>query len=360
MLNRKLLTPLVSDLVGNWLKRLPKPESPWDAYEQMLRHPVITTSISTRILNIAGMLGEYYHPTPEEGKKHKPSAYQIEVRKSIENMDGSFRVIVPNLLKGLVYGWSFCEVAHKVYKKAELLGMRVADVKYSYFESRNGNIEKLVITKPYEIKVDYNAGIHFTYQDYLNTEYTPYGNSLLRRAYPYYQLFQIVMAAVTIASQRQGTPFIYGKTDTAEETYILDSSGNPMLDENGLPKSIKRGYKMQQELEKAENSSAIVIDIMDELGVIEQQTDGKFFELVLKYLEGMMLLCFEIPRTVLGTGASASGDSNLNEGHRTTLEHFDLSVAKLVDELLIEKAIKPMLQYNHGDLDDYGSFLNIL
>lgn len=358
-MNTKLLTPQVTDLVNRWLAIIPKPYSEFAAYRQMIKHPVIATSASGRVLSISSRIGHYLHPTPTEGEIHKPSEIEKEIRRAIAQMDGSFQESVSELCKAVIYGWSFVEVAHTAYRKAGLKGMRSVDIEDAHFEGSDGVIENVLIKYPKEIRVPYKNGIHFSYQNFLSTKYSPYGEALIARVYPYYQLFKIVMSAITIASQRQGTPFIYGKTDTSNTTYLLDDKGVPLLDiDTGLPIEVNKGYAMQSQLEKAENSSAFVIDLMDELNVLQQQTDGSFFQFILSYLEGMMQLSFEVPRTILSTGMSASGDSNLNEGHRSTLDLFDSSVAQLLDEQLIERVVKPILDYNYGEVDDYGTFIS--
>lgn len=89
---------------------------------------------------------------------------------------------------------------------------------------------------------------------------------------------------------------------------------------------------------------------------IAHETDGSFFTNILGYLESMIMLCWLVPRTVTGTGTVASGDSNLNQGHQNILKLVTKSQMAIVAEALIEQAIRPMLQFNFGELEDYGSF----
>jgi hypothetical protein len=350
-LSTERLTPQVEQLVSTWLGIVIRTDkNPIDSYVEMMQsHPVLAAAMDLRIMLGVSMMDGYTHEDPE---------IQQQVRSQIKGMKGSFSNEIASCLTYLPFGYSFSEVVYKVKKRVAILDeVQLVDPRKYRFEGGMGVIKWAKYNGRKTIYLDYESGVHLINQPYFALGGDPYGVALCKRAYPYWELFKVVMVAMSIASQRQATPTIVGKTNTADSTFILDSNGNPYIDPiTGQAIAINRGESMRRALREVENSSTLVIDLADEIIAIAQQTDGQFFMNLLHFLEGMMLLCFLVPRTVTGTGASSSGDSNLNEGHRETLRLVTKAQMEVVGESLVEQAIKPMLMFNNGDLDDYGQF----
>lgn len=72
----------------------------------------------------------------------------------------------------------------------------------------------------------------------------------------------------------------------------------------------------------------------------------------------MIHLSFLSPQTVLSSAVRgrAGGDSNLNQGHRQTLEDIARLDMANTKEVLLEQVIRPLIEYNYGKQKDYGSF----
>ena len=140
---------------------------------------------------------------------------------------------------------------------------------------------------------------------------------------------------MAIAAQRQATPLLVGKS----------AAGTP-----------EAAQKFLDNLEKARNSGVMVIDFEDALESIAQQTDGAFFVLVLRVLRQSILMSFLVPETILGQGESGSGDSNLNAGHTKILRMNSRTEAGIFGEKMIEHIVRPIVQFNYGNIGDWGSF----
>jgi hypothetical protein len=124
----------------------------------------------------------------------------------------------------------------------------------------------------------------------------------------------------------------------------------------GEPRLFNQAYVMSKNLDDMKNNSYAVIDIADDIFAIAHETDGSFFMNILGYLESMIMLSWLVPRTVTGTGAISSGDSNLNAGHRSILDLVIKSQMELVGDVLIEQVIRPMIEFNLGEQENYGIF----
>lgn len=351
MLVTERLVPQVEQLVNTWLGIVVRTDkNPINSYVEMMQsHPVAAAAMDLRIILALSMLDDYSHPDP---------SLQEEGRTNIRAMKGSFLNNIASLKTYLPFGYSFSIPVNEVYKKkARLKEIVLVDPRKYAFEGGMGEIKYAKYNGRQTIYLDYATGIHLVNQPYFALGGDPYGVALCRRAFPYWELFKIIMAALSIASQRQATPLLVGKTDTSASTFLLDATGQRYLDpQTGQPVEINRGESMKRTLAEVQNGSTMVIDLLDEIVAIAQQTDGAFFERILSYLESMILLSFLVPKTVTGTGINASGDSNLNEGHRETLRLVTKAQMMMLGEILVEQIIRPIFVFNHGELDDYGKF----
>jgi hypothetical protein len=353
MLSTKLLSPKVQSLVSTWLGSVPNPDkNQIQVYLDMVTtHPVAAAANDLRILLGISMLREY---------SHSDEKIQQEVRKSISTMSGSWRNTIASMMTYLAFGRSFSEVAHDVIKKkASLKAIQTLDPRYYYFEGSLGEITRIHYLGMTDIYIPYENGIHLINKPYLALGGNPYGIPICKAAYPFVELSKLIMASVSVAGERQATKLLLGQTDTAKNDVTMPDpeTGQPIIDPlTGQAKLFNQGYVLSKSLEQVQNNSYLVTDIADQITAIAHETDGSFFINILSFLESMILLSWLVPRTVTGTGANSSGDSNLNEGHRETLRLINRSEMEMIGEALIEQAIKPMLLFNYGEMEDYGVF----
>ena len=353
MINTNILSPKVQALVSTWIGMVQQSDKNIaDRYMEMLKDsPVASAANDLRILLGVSMLDKYQHPD---------SDIQLFVRNSINSMEGSWLNVVSQVLTFIPFGKSFSEVSYKIKKRQAYLDIiRTVDPRYYWFEGFNGQINRVHYLRFSDIYIPYENGIHLVNQPYVALGGDPHGVAVCRRAYPYWELTKVINACMAVASERQTTKLLVGKTDTGNNSVsmINPETGQPYLDPNtGEPRLFNQGYVMSKNLDDIKNNSYAVIDLADEIEAISHETDGSFFINILGYLESMMMLCWLVPRTVTGTGTVSSGDSNLNEGHQNILKLVTKSQMEIVAEALIEQAIRPMLEFNFGELEDYGSF----
>ena len=353
MLNTNILSPRVQALVSTWIGLVQQSDrNITNTYVEMLKDsPVASAANDLRIMLGVSMLDQYQHPDPD---------IQHFVRTSINAMEGSWLNVISQMLTFIPFGKSFSEVSYKIKKRKAYLDLiRTVDPRYYWFEGYNGQISRVNYLRFSNIYIPYENGIHLVNQPYLALGGDPHGVAICRRAYPYWELTKVINACMTVASERQATKLLVGKTDTGNNSVsmINPETGQPYVDPNtGEPRLFNQGYVMSRNLEDIKNNSYAVIDLADEIEAIAHESDGRFFTNILGYLESMIMLSWLVPRTVTGTGTVSSGDSNLNEGHQNILRLVTRSQMQIVGEALIEQAIRPMLEFNFGELDTYGVF----
>lgn len=352
MLNTTLLSPAVQALVSTWIGVIRQSDqNPVDKYVEMLKEsPVASAANDLRTLLGVSMMGKY---------QHFDENIQEFVLTSINRMDGSWSNVIAEILTFVPFGRSFSEVSYAIKKrKAYLDKIRTIDPRYYWFEGYSGNIKQVHYLKNTDIYIPYENGIHLINQPYLALGGDPYGVATCRKAYPFWELTKIINACLAIISETQGKMLV-GKTDTANNSAVMinPDTGSPYLDPvTGEPKLYNQGYVMSKNLAESRTNAFAVIDIADEIFAVANETNGDFWINILSYLESMIMLSWLVPKTVTGMGMSGSGDSNLNAGHRNILELVIKSQMELVGDTLVEKVIRPMIEFNFGEQKDYGIF----
>lgn len=351
-LSSKILAPQIAEFVTKWLSLIPKRDFyPIALYNEMLRnHPKVAIAAELRVLYSLSLMRDY---------THSDKAIQDEIRANFALMPGSWASYQLKMLQFLIFGFSFAERAFTVRKgKATIAALQPLHQQWCYFEGTQAGIQNVIYTTAVDspISIPYQNGIHLINQDYLIPGYDPYGIALLHRAVQYWELHRLIMAAMAIAGQRQATPILVGKTNINDDIELLDANGSPLLDAHGNPLKRKRGDDMQASLEQLENTSVMVIDLVDEVEAIAQQTDGAFFRSILYYLDSMILGCFLISPVIAGTSESGLGDSSLIDGHLRTLATVSRTQMRMFGDTLVQQLVRPVLDFNYRKIDDYGSF----
>lgn len=321
------LTPLVTS-VGNSLGFSSHSIAPKtvETYAIMLKQPWIAAAAKTRILLMLSYLQQYSHPD---------EAIALEVRKQLSELTGSFKTYQSKMASCVYYGFSCTEKWHAIEgKKAKLIGLNWIDPRFIRFKLKT-DLSLETRYKKGDLDIELTDYIHLKNEEMFNLGNNPVGVSILDRAIPFWEQYRLVMLSMAIAAQRQATPLLVGKTNAG-----TDEAATVML----------------QKLEEARNSGVMVIDALDDIMAIAQQTDGAFFVSVLRILRQGILMSFLIPETILGQGESGSGDSNLNSGHTEILRMSSRAEAAIFGDELIEQMIRPIVEFNYGDIGEWGHF----
>ena len=360
-LSSKLLTPEVQSLVGQFLalaRNYPLKRSPFELEKIIRTNPAAAAASEIRtVLLPLLMLGEYTHDDP---------AIQDEVRRELVALQGSWRGAVAKMGSYQNYGFSYTEVEYRItLAGCGLSRLRTLNQQYTNFQGLQGDIINVIYATPQAMQftingwvtIPYPSGIHLVNQAYFTLGYDPKGIALLDRVAPYVDAFNLMMGALALASNRQATPLLYGKTNTSAQQMVFGDDGRPTLDPaTNQPILVNAGEKFKQDLEQVENGSIAVIDLQDELGAIAQSQRGTLIQDAIQIVLQLIMMCFLVPQTVIGMSASGVGDSGLSDAHQRMLIMAVESDLAVISEGLIESLLRPMLEWNHGQLDNYGHF----
>lgn len=315
--------------------------------------PIVAAGIEVPMLMGTKKLGYFHHPDPD---------IQAWMLANFTNMQGSLPLSfseIWGIAKICGNSWSEISVEPK-NGQWWLESILAVDPRYFRYAGSIGKITDIRYRTVPEglIDIPYDKGIHIVNGRHINLGRDPYGLSECKKAYPYWRAKKLILASMVICAQRQAVPLLVGRTDLESSFELVDSAGNTLVDENGLPIRMRSGDRMKAALEQIENQSVLVIDKnIDEIEAIAQQSDGNFFLNVLRFLNSQILMSFLMPETVITTGSQgASGDSNLNAGHGAILDLVVSSFTQQIKERLIEDVCRFLIFNNFGEQETYGEF----
>lgn len=345
------LAPIIEDLVEDTIAELTNKDTEDVAlYLEMLQSNCILGSmLEIETLLAYKELGEYHHENEE---------IQTFVRRNFEQMKGSLGHSFAEMYectKGLGYNCS--EIATAQVEGQWTLDTLLAINPTLYkFQGKAGEITELLYKGKNEVTIPYDRVIHTVSGLGLSFS-NPYGIATCKRALAPWRAWKIFNAQMLIAGQRNATPITVGYADSNDRVAILDSTGRPIVDRaTGETSTIAAPQELANQLVKLENNSVITTDLKNKIEALNVQTDGSFFFSAIAICEEMMMKAFTFPNTVLSTAKNGSGDSNLNEGHRTVWRLSIQGLVSQISEAMLEQLIRPLIFWNFGEQEDYGEF----
>lgn len=345
----QILTPIVHRFISDWVVAIhSNPQDPPIAeLKCMMRNdPVSGLCVQMLNLYVLAAMGKFTHP-----KKR----VETHTQRGISKARGSWKSNISQMLSFVPYGRSFSEVAYGIDTKAYVREIRTLDPERYHFEGRRGEITNVVYRGLEDIPIPYQNGIHLTNEPHLCFG-DPLGIAAAVRAYPYWKLHQLLLPILTIASQRQATPILIYKTDTAARIEIADKDGQPIIGPDGEPMTVAKGEEAVKAIEALEEAGAMAIDLDEEVASIEQKVAADFLMLVIKLCEQYRMMSFLVPSTIASFSSSGVGDAGLAQSQREVFEAICAARAEQLSDQIVEQILKPMIIFNHGEQEDYGEF----
>jgi hypothetical protein len=336
-----LLTPHVAQIVADILAEVSREDTiPVAEYIEMLQtSPVIGSAVELKVLIALQKMGQY---TNTDDK------YKDFVLRNFEMMRGSLQLSIMELYSVGPIGFACAEWAPIQRDGSWMLDrIQILDPRKYSFYGKGGEVEHILYEgEDGDIIVPYDRVIHLTNQAHIAFG-SVYGVAECKRAYAAYKAWKIVVAAALIAARRRGEPIMIGFADPNEQVSIGTNDDGSISYVNG-PQALA------DSLQDLENNSVMATSIANKVQMVEA-AEGDLILAVLKVLEQYQLLAFLVPESILT--ASGVGDSNLNTGHRSTLDATITATVNQIKERLIEDVVRPLLVWEFGEnVESFGEF----
>lgn len=351
------LADAVSKLAGDMLQEV-SGDSDRITIEECLNilttHPSASAAGTARVLMGLSLWGEYQHPN---------ETLQSFVRSNFSSMKGSLSLSVAEILSVAPIGWAASEISYYLEKQApaglRLESITILDPRLYSFRGKRSQIEDILYRSPSgkEVSIPYeNKVLHVVNKRHLAFG-SPTGVSDCGVAKSAYQAWKIIVNEALLAGQRQATPIIVGKAPPDARVQLLDSSKRPETDASGNPITVPATDKLATELEGINKNGGIIsVDTNHELHTLNQQTNGQFFMELLHYFERLIMLSFMVPETLFEVGKGGLGNAGIAESHLGVMTMQLKSSIEQIKDQLIEKVVRPLVEWNFGEQETYGYF----
>ena len=299
-------------------------------YKQMLSDDeTIGTGIEYLTGRIVSRIGTYTH----EDEKIKEI-----VDRSIESIQGTMTEVRRGILRNsFAYGYGVGEFTLKsengrwILSSIQILDPTSIKFKMLKREDNSYGVGAVIQEGGFEdIEIPAGKCIIKTYGDTT----TPYGRSLLRKCYRWWGFKKALPKLWAVALERFSTPMLHGKTDSREDRKKLDALFSNIY-----------------------SNPHITTDSKAEISAIFTPSTaiGSSYLTAIEMCDKMMYRAMFLP-SLLGSGENG-GSYSLGQVH---LELFNATAAALAEDYIdteLEMLWRPLIEWNFGVQDNYGSFI---
>ena len=320
-----------------------------DYLTMLLTCPPAAAAQQTVTLLGLSCIGEYLHPDDD---------IQSAIRHNFAEMRGSWSVSLAELFAAIPLGWATSEIEWAKNSDAwSLASLAAIHPKSHTFRGQKGQLVDVFYRSPDEdeVPIPYEKVIHIINRRDLAFG-NPYGLASCKLASNVWKAWKVVMAELIVAGKRQATPLMVGQADSGTTVPLLDANGNPLKDRDGNPITVPATQKLLEQLENIDNRSVLATDIKNKIQAINHTTDGRFLMELIKFLQRLLLLSFLVPETAFEVGQGGLGNAGLAQAHLGLLGQSVGQIANQIKEELIEKIVRPLIYWNYGEQESYGSF----
>ncbi|HEY9824922.1 MAG TPA: hypothetical protein V6D19_05705 [Stenomitos sp.] len=345
------LTPRIEEFVYSILTELSPDKITQEEIDELLRCPVVKAPITAITLIGLSYFGDY---------THKDEKIQTFIRGCFEKMKGSLRTTFAQMMSAIYIGNACAEWGVVPDKKNWILDKILVLQPGRYtFMGTMGEIDQVRYYSNRQIDIPYSQILHIVNNPHLAFN-DPGGISDLSTAIAAVKAWKILMAEMVIAGQRKATPLTVGYYDPdAPATPLYNADGTPQVDEFGEQLTELPQEQLAGQLQGLENRTVLVTSAKNKVEPVANNADPDFFVEALRICHKLILMSFLFPETGLeAIGSGGSGDSNLNKGHMALLRLNVEQLADRIKEEMLEKLVRPLIQWNFGDQEDWGSFAN--
>lgn len=322
-------------------------------YIKMARKdPEVRACIELKCLRATLMLGKYRHPNV---------FIQNWVQENFDNLQGSLFSKAGRLAAAMPLGFSAGEI---VFDKSQgfwrLKTINILDQTRVSFEGEKGFLENLVYQERdgQKLAIPYKKVIHVVngYSANIGEFDYIYGDPESGTAYQYYLAKKAILTEMMIAGKQNASGIWLGKTQSEHSVQVTDSNGKALYNSDGSPRLEPAGLALYKQLLNIENNSVIVTDNDNSVSPLTVDTKEGFWQVVLGILNDGIRKSYSVPKLIFEGGESSFGQNTIGKQHKLIMDSQIESIVIQIRDQLIEKVVKPLLIWNFGITDNFGTF----
>ena len=329
-------------------------------YDKMRRtDETIKAGLQFVKLSVVSKLGQFKHPDED---------ITDFVNTAMRLMKGTVEGVVSDLLSALWAGFAVAELVYGqiplgkwkggvYYEKIKVLHPLSIYPKGIHHDGK-GNVEKIVQSEGQvgEATLEKGKFVHFAYDGAGGTFGSPYGLSGLRSIHRWWFMKDLVMKLWGMYMEKFAVPLVVG--------FAPPGTVQCPVDGNKEDYSLALLHILQSWNTKTEIVLPVIFDAngqvvkdVPRLDVISPQAStGEVFESFVRQADTAELLGLLVPALTLSEarfGTRAQSQTHL-EAFFAMLDEL----LRLVCDLLVEQVVRPLLELNFANLDDFGQWVS--
>jgi hypothetical protein len=351
------LTSTVTRVTQEFLVEINNVDVKIAEYLKMARKdPVVRSCIELKCLRAALMLGRY---------RHKDAFIQKWVQSNFDTIEGSLAHKVGRMAAAMALGFSASEIVFSNTNRGSLgewrlTNLNILDQTRISFEGKKGKVENLLYQESDgdKLAIPYKKIIHIVngYSANMGEFDAVYGDAESGTAYQYYKAKQAILTEMMVAAKNNASGIWIGKADSNETVQVVDSRGNPIYNSDGSPKTEPAALSLLKQLLNIESNSVLVTDIKNQVQPMSVDSKEGFWQITLNILDAAIMRAYSVPELVFKEGSGNFGINGIGKQHVLLMDAQIESIVVQIRDQLIEKVVKPLLIWNFGVTDDYGTF----
>lgn len=313
--------------------------------------PTLYACLQLKAARLVELIGIYTNPDKDKEKF---------INRNFANMEGSITEVYLQSASAIPFGFSCQEIlfqVSKTYKKKEwtLKGFNLLNPEentLTFHVEDNKPTHLYVQESERKVKIPMWKILHLT--NGLLTSFGKrklFGFPELFRVAPFVKLKEFIYQQMAVASKTRATGLLIGKshTNVRVNEFILDASGKPI--KSG--RTVTSAQNLFNNLLNIRNFGCMVIPKGDEVFPLNLPTGERFWSLALQLCKEEIYRGLMVPSLLMERSVASYTLSD------TQLTIFDANLKSIVNQIqdqLLEKIIKPLIIWNYGVQETYGSF----
>lgn len=308
--------------------------------EYLKKEPVSRMCCDIKALLCAQRLKHYIHDNKE---------IETFVRNMIDDMDVSFDRVVGQLASAMPLGFSTAEIifSQNKNKKAIVKSIDVLDHEKISFKGKKGIITHVVYNDDRSISIPYWKTIHIT-RGYSTDFDDPFGVPEMKAALPYIKAKMTFYSNMMVASHKLATGLLIFSLDNSKEVKIIDSKGRA--------RKVDKSTAVQEQVKNIDNMPVVLLGKDDTVQNIPLNSGMDL------WLPGIDKFNSDIKKAFSVADHIVDGIQNLPQTATAINSMFSVTDSTIyafiqsVNRELINKIVKPVVQWNFGEQSNYGKF----
>ena len=315
------------------------------------KEPVARQCINLKAMRAAVTFGRYEHDNKE---------IQEFVQTMFDEMDGGLEKVVGQMASAMPFGYSCCEIVWlymKPIRKWVIKKFVFLDPRRVMFKGGKGRIEYLIYRDRTRKYVPYYKILHTVNGNALDFN-DPFGIPEAKSALPYIKFKNSILSDMLIAGKNLATGILVGKVNSTKPVNVYNNDGTPKQ-VNGANQKLTAAQAMAMQFNNLENNSYLVTDIENEVQSLQVGDGSQFWQYSLNLVDNYIKSAFNVPQMMF-TGQSQTmgpGGATISNQQMNIMDASIGAIVQQLQEQMIEKAIRPLIDVNFGPQKDYGKFV---